>query len=89
MREPPIYWDRLLFCAKETAYKAWYSLTGRSLSAHDVSIELDRGRQTFRAHSEAAVVEADGVTPLSMSGKWLIDGGLIVTAIALSRSACT
>ena len=44
-------WDRLLFCAKEALYKAWYPLTRVGLGFHDVTIELrpdGRGDLAFR-----------------------------------------
>ena len=33
---PGIGWDRLLFCAKEAVYKAWFPLTGRWLASDDL-----------------------------------------------------
>jgi 4'-phosphopantetheinyl transferase EntD len=34
-RAKPGGWDRLLFCAKEAVYKAWYPLTRQWLSFDD------------------------------------------------------
>jgi enterobactin synthetase component D / holo-[acyl-carrier protein] synthase len=39
--EPGICWDRLLFCAKESVYKAWFSLTGRWLDFKAAHITID------------------------------------------------
>lgn len=39
--------DRLLFCAKESVYKAWHPLTGRWLGFHDVDTTVDVAKQTF------------------------------------------
>lgn len=33
-----VHWDRLLFCAKEATYKAWFPLTGRWLGFEDARI---------------------------------------------------
>ncbi|MFE3293442.1 4'-phosphopantetheinyl transferase [Rhodococcus sp. NPDC059234] len=35
-----VHWDRLLFCAKEATYKAWFPLTGRWLGFEDARITL-------------------------------------------------
>jgi 4'-phosphopantetheinyl transferase EntD len=35
---PGVCWDRLLFCAKESVYKAWYPVTGRWLGFEDAEV---------------------------------------------------
>jgi 4'-phosphopantetheinyl transferase EntD len=35
---PGVHWDRLLFCAKEAVYKAWFPLTGAWLGFDDAQI---------------------------------------------------
>ncbi|ADP79999.1 4'-phosphopantetheinyl transferase [Pseudofrankia inefficax] len=39
--EPEVHWDRLLFCAKESVYKAWFPLAGSWLGFEDALITLD------------------------------------------------
>jgi len=39
---PAVHWDRLLFSAKESIYKAWYPLSGRWLGFEDVRLTIDR-----------------------------------------------
>ena len=82
-----VHWDRLLFCAKEATYKAWYPLTHRWLGFEDAHITFardgDTGVGTF--HSEL-LVPGDTVTgpPLSsFDGRWLVDGGLVIAAITV------
>ncbi|PRC44376.1 4'-phosphopantetheinyl transferase, partial [Mycobacterium sp. ITM-2017-0098] len=36
-----VHWDRVLFCAKEATYKAWYPLTHRWLGFEDAHITFD------------------------------------------------
>jgi 4'-phosphopantetheinyl transferase EntD len=36
-----VHWDRILFCAKEATYKAWFPLTKRWLGFEDAHITLD------------------------------------------------
>src|SRR5262249_35628198 len=43
-------WDRILFSAKESVFKAWYPLASRWLGFQDAVVTFDPGRGTFRAH---------------------------------------
>jgi 4'-phosphopantetheinyl transferase EntD len=83
--EPGVHWDRLLFSAKETVYKAWFPLTGRWLgfADADVTIEPD-GTFTARLLTPAPPpVPGTAPSPASFAGRWLAAGGLVLTAIAL------
>jgi 4'-phosphopantetheinyl transferase EntD len=79
---PAVCWDRLLFSAKESVYKAWFPLTGRWLGFEDaeMTITLD-GTFTARLLAEPAPPST-----ASFAGRWLASGGLILTAIAVPRS---
>jgi len=44
---PGVCWDRLLFSAKESAYKAWFPLTGRPLRFHDAAVTLGQDGHRF------------------------------------------
>ena len=46
---PEVSWDRLLFSAKESVYKAWFPLTGRPLRFRAVCVDFDPVRTTFSA----------------------------------------
>jgi 4'-phosphopantetheinyl transferase EntD len=37
---PEVHWDRLLFCAKEATYKAWFPLAHRWLGFEDAEVTL-------------------------------------------------
>jgi 4'-phosphopantetheinyl transferase EntD len=81
--EPGTCWDRLLFSAKESVYKAWFPLTGRWLGFHDADVTIDAAAGTFRARPLAGAV-ADGDLPLAgFAGRWLAEGGLILTAVTV------
>ena len=78
----PVHWDRLLFSAKESVYKAWFPLTGRWLGFEEAEVTIDE-TGTF-----AVRILIDGAThhgpPLTtMSGRWLVRDGLVLTAITL------
>ena len=38
--DPQVHWDRLLFSAKESVYKAWYPLTGQWLGFLDAAVDF-------------------------------------------------
>ena len=45
--QPDVHWDRLLFSAKESVYKAWFPLTGRWLGFEDAVLAVDPFEGTF------------------------------------------
>jgi 4'-phosphopantetheinyl transferase EntD len=77
--EEGVCWDRVLFCAKESVYKAWFPLTGRWLGFEDADVTIERDG-TFTARLLTA---APSASPASFAGRWLAGGGLVLTAIAV------
>ncbi|AQS67085.1 4'-phosphopantetheinyl transferase [Streptomyces pactum] len=77
--DPGVDWDRLLFSMKECVYKAWFPLTRRWLGFEqaDITIEYE-GTFSARLLTADPAVPADGFT-----GRWLVEQGLIVTALAV------
>lgn len=73
------HWDRLLFSAKESVYKAWFPLTSRWLGFQDVSLEL-RADGTFRAR-----LLVPDPPYAELSGRWLVADGLLATAVTEPR----
>jgi 4'-phosphopantetheinyl transferase EntD len=59
-RRPEIHWDRLLFCAKEATYKAWFPLAHRWLGFEDAEITLRPDPTGSAADSGAPGVGAAG-----------------------------
>ncbi|MCK2241247.1 MULTISPECIES: 4'-phosphopantetheinyl transferase superfamily protein [unclassified Crossiella] len=79
-REPGVHWDRLLFSAKESVYKAWFPLARRWLGFEEARLTVDPSAGSFRA---------DLLVPgpvEGFSGRWLVADGLVVTTIAVRRS---
>jgi 4'-phosphopantetheinyl transferase EntD len=82
--EPGVSWDRLLFSAKESVYKAWFPLTGRWLAFEDATVTFDQAERTFGARLTARGPVMTG-SPLSeFTGRWLARDGLVITAIAMA-----
>ncbi|EOM77064.1 4'-phosphopantetheinyl transferase [Rhodococcus rhodnii] len=88
-----VHWDRLLFCAKEATYKAWFPLTNRWLGFEDADITFERDADSadgavtgrFRSRLLVSGETVDGGAPLTeFTGRWLAADGLILTAIAVS-----
>lgn len=73
---PETCWDRLLFSAKESIYKAWYPVTGRWLGFEDASLEIDPATGDFTGH-----ILLDDAPITRMTGRFLVSQGLIVTAV--------
>ena len=47
VRRPGTHWDRLLFCAKEATYKAWFPLMQEWLGFEDAEVTIDPDARTF------------------------------------------
>jgi len=80
---PDMFWDRMLFSAKESVYKAWFPLTGRWLNFEDASVEIDPVGRTFNARLLVDGPVVNGAVLTAFSGRWLVRDGLIVTAIVI------
>jgi 4'-phosphopantetheinyl transferase EntD len=80
---PQTSWDKLLFSAKESAYKAWFPLTQRWLGFKEASVGIgaDDGTFTVRLHVPGPVLAGRALT--EFRGRWLARDGLVLTAIAV------
>jgi 4'-phosphopantetheinyl transferase EntD len=82
-----LHWDRILFCAKEATYKAWFPVTRRWLGFEDAHIAFTVG-QTGTAGGFESRIMIDGAAssgpPLTtLRGRWSVRDGLALTAIVL------
>lgn len=91
-REPAVHWDRLLFSAKESVYKAWFPLTGRWLdfSGADIDITLDPAPEALSGNLSARLLVpgpvVNGFPVQTFTGRWTIRHGLLATAVTVPRS---
>lgn len=83
---PEVHWDRILFCAKESVYKAWFPLTHRWLNFEDARVDIDSASGTFSAQLLVEGPVVNGATLTGFDGRWLVGNGLIATAIVVTRS---
>jgi 4'-phosphopantetheinyl transferase EntD len=80
---PEVCWDRMLFSAKESVYKAWFPLTRRWLGFEEASVDFDPAAGTFTARLLTSGPVVNGATLTGFDGRWLVSNGLIATAIAV------
>ena len=83
---PGICWDRLLFCAKESVYKAWFPLARCWLGFESADIVIDPRGGTFTSRLLVHGPLVKGVPLTQMSGRWLADEGLLVTAVVVTAA---
>jgi 4'-phosphopantetheinyl transferase EntD len=82
-----LHGDRILFCAKEATYKAWYPLTRRWLGFEDARITFDvkpdgaTGEFVSQILIDPTALSGPPLTALR--GRWLVRDGLVLTAIVL------
>jgi len=81
------HWDRILFCAKEATYKAWFPVTHRWLGFEDAHITFDVDGTGSAGGFESRILvdpSAPSGPPLqTLSGRWSVRDGLVLTAIVL------
>jgi 4'-phosphopantetheinyl transferase EntD len=82
-----LHWDRILFCAKEATYKAWFPVTHRWLGFEDAHITFDVDDSgTAGVSNHLASIRPEFGPPLeTLSGRWSIRDGHALTAIVLDR----
>jgi 4'-phosphopantetheinyl transferase EntD len=82
-----VHWDRILFCAKEATYKAWFPLTKRWLGFEDAHITFDvDGSGSGGTFESVLLIDGDTLSgpPLtSLAGRWSVAQDLVLTAITL------
>jgi 4'-phosphopantetheinyl transferase EntD len=74
------HWDRLLFSAKESIYKAWFPLTGRWLGFDEARLTIDPAGQRF-----VGEIMARDAPMRAIGGRYLLDRGLVITAACESQ----
>jgi 4'-phosphopantetheinyl transferase EntD len=81
-----LHWDRILFCAKEATYKAWFPLTKRWLGFEDAHISFETDGPAAGTFVSRILIDPEALSgpPLTaLRGRWSVDRGLVLTAIVL------
>lgn len=82
---PGVNWDRLLFSAKESLFKAWFPLARTWLGFDQAIVLFDPTECTFRVQLLVSLPAAFGDGPRLFSGRFIVRDGLLLTAIVVSR----
>jgi 4'-phosphopantetheinyl transferase EntD len=75
-----IHWDRLVFSAKESVYKAWFPLARRFLDFDEATLAIDPATSSFYAR---LLVPTPAGVPNEFRGRYLVADGLVITATAV------
>lgn len=77
--DPTVPWDRLLFSAKESVYKARFPVTGQWLDFGDLRVIIDpAGGFSARVHCPAPGGFEDVDV---LHGRWAVEAGILATAV--------
>lgn len=76
----PIHWDRLLFSAKESVYKAWYPAMGSWLGFDAAVVRVDAACRSFEATLLRDGLAIAARTVQRIRGRYAIQGGFILTS---------
>ncbi|MFI6494677.1 4'-phosphopantetheinyl transferase [Streptomyces sp. NPDC050564] len=91
---PDIHWDRLLFSAKESVYKAWFPLTKKWLDFSEADIDIVQGPtsggpvRSGRFHARLLVPGplVDGERVEAFDGRWTVQRGLVATVVTVPHA---
>jgi 4'-phosphopantetheinyl transferase EntD len=83
-----VHWDRMLFSAKESVYKAWFPLARRWLDFSEATLTVDPHGGTFTAHLLVPGITVSNQNITSFHGRWMVARGLVLTAICVPRRCC-
>ncbi|MFE7275526.1 4'-phosphopantetheinyl transferase [Streptomyces sp. NPDC057623] len=88
---PGVHWDRLLFSAKESVYKAWFPLTGKWLdfTEADIDVFTDPGDQRGGGFRARLLVPGPWVGDRQLDGfegRWTVRRGLVATAVSVPHT---
>ncbi|MGW2025267.1 4'-phosphopantetheinyl transferase family protein [Streptomyces decoyicus] len=80
---PPLPWDRLLFSAKESVYKAWFPMTGRPLEFEDAFLSFAPDDGSFTARLLVPGWQLGDSVRTGFQGRWAVRAGLVMTAVVV------
>lgn len=79
--QPGIAWDRLLFSAKESIYKAWFPVARSWLDFDQCELMLHPFNSTFSGRILDSNASANGRTIKQLNGRWRLHGSHLLTAV--------
>ncbi|MEV6117017.1 4'-phosphopantetheinyl transferase superfamily protein [Streptomyces sp. NPDC052109] len=90
-QRPAVHWDRILFSAKESVYKAWFPLTRTWLDFSEADIILhsspgDASHGTLRAELLVPGPRVGDHRLQVFDGRWVVRDGLVATSVVVPHS---
>ncbi|MEU6770082.1 4'-phosphopantetheinyl transferase superfamily protein [Streptomyces sp. NPDC046759] len=87
-QRPAVHWDRILFSAKESVYKAWFPLTRSWLDFSEADISMspspgDDSRGTLRAELLVPGPRVGDRRLQVFDGRWLVRDGVVATSVVV------
>jgi 4'-phosphopantetheinyl transferase EntD len=80
-----INWDRVLFSAKESVFKAWFPLARTWLGFEQALVTFEPAEGIFHARLLVSSPPHSFIDPTGFHGRFLVRAGLILTAIVVPR----
>jgi 4'-phosphopantetheinyl transferase EntD len=80
-REPGVHWDRMLFSAKESVYKAWFPVARTFLEFEEAELTFEPEKGTF------AVRLLQPGPWRELTGRWAQVDGVAVTSVLVTAPA--
>ncbi len=80
------HWDRILFSAKESVYKAWFPLTQRWLGFEDVEIAIETAESRFCVRPLVSLPREFDEALRQFTGRFLVRNGIVITTVVLPRT---
>ncbi|MFG3661691.1 4'-phosphopantetheinyl transferase [Streptomyces sp. NPDC047706] len=90
-RHPGVHWERVLFSAKESVYKAWFPLTRKWLDFTEADIDIavgPEGASHGRFHAGLLVPGpvVGGRRIGAFDGRWTVQRGLVATSVTVPHA---
>lgn len=73
----------MFFSAKESVYKAWFSIAGTWLGFQSADIVVGPRAGAFTARLLVPGPPVEGTPLTTLNGRWLAGNGFLVTAVVL------
>uniref|UniRef100_A0AAU2V6F8 4'-phosphopantetheinyl transferase superfamily protein n=1 Tax=Streptomyces sp. NBC_00003 TaxID=2903608 RepID=A0AAU2V6F8_9ACTN len=83
LQDRSMSWERLLFSAKESVFKAWYPLTGRELGFQQAVVTVLPATRSFQARLLVPGPVVGGRRHEVFSGRWTCRSAVLATAVVV------
>ena len=80
-----VNWDRLLFCAKESVFKAWYPIMKCWLGFEEAYVTIDPITMSFQAQIRSNQLHTQETNSLCWHGRFTKSTNHILTALVIYR----